>query len=399
MMSTFLRLKPFRPKGELILRSETTKKKSFKNRRKTLLCLLSPLLALVVLTLLCLARSRAADPADNPSGSQGRALVSGGEAALDRPEASSAVPVPERADVNAGADADAETLRQTGSWDAAVTLTVLVDGENRTMTMGDYLWGVVAAEMPAEFEPDALRAQAVAARTYTLYQMNHPSGAHEADVCTDYTCCQAWLSREDRADKWTESEVEAMTEKIAQAVADTDGVVICYGGEPIDAVFHAISAAQTRSSLEVWGADVPYLQSVDSPEGEEVPNYYSTATVTLQEFRDALPELDLSGDPSGWIGETHYDEGGLPVSVDIGGQSVATTELRARFGLRSSCITLEVSGEGVTFFVTGYGHGVGMSQYGANALARQGYSWQDILTWYYSGVTLENYADKAENLE
>ena len=393
-MSTFLRFKPCFSKGALILRSETTKKKSFKNRRKPLLCLLAPLLALVVLTLLCLAQSRAsASPVDNPSGSQSRSLISGGEAAIDKPEASSsAVPVPEQADPNA------ETLQQTGSWDASVTLTVLVDGETRTMTMKDYLWGVVAAEMPAEFEPDALQAQAVAARTYTLYQMNHPSGAHEADVCADYTCCQAWLSWEDRADKWTESEVDALTEKIAQAVADTDGVVICYGGEPIDAVVHAISAAQTRSSLEVWGADVPYLQSVDSPEGEEVPNYYSTATVSLQEFRDALPELDLSGDPSGWIGETHYDEGGLPVSVDIGGQSVETTELRSRFGLRSSCVTLEAGSEGVTFYVTGYGHGVGMSQYGANALAQQGYSWQDILTWYYSGVTLENYADKTENL-
>lgn len=366
------------------MRGEQTKRKSFKNRRGVLLCLLAPLLALVVLTLLCLGSARSGGgTVDNPSSSQGRPLAAGDQSGLTWPDVSAADPAEEPA------------AESAASWDASATLTVLVDGETRTMTMKDYLWGVVAAEMPAEFEPDALRAQAVAARTYTLYQMNHPSGAHEADVCTDYTCCQAWLSWEDRGEKWMESEVDAMTEKIAQAVADTDGVVVCYGGEPIDAVFHAISAAQTRSSLEVWGADVPYLQSVDSPEGEEVPNYYSTVTVTLQEFREALPELDLSGDPSGWIGDTRYDEGGLPVSVDIGGQSVATTVLRSRFGLRSSCVTLEAGSDGVTFYVTGYGHGVGMSQYGANALAQQGYSWQDILTWYYSGVTLENLADKS----
>lgn len=370
------------------MRGEQTKRKSFKNRRGLLLCLLAPLLGLAVLTLLCLGMARSGgDAVDNPGAAQGRSLFTGDQSALTKPDASSP-------DASEEPAADAAS----GSWDAATTLTVLVGDETRTMTMEEYLWGVVAAEMPASFEPDALRAQAVAARTYTLYQMNHPSGAHEADVCTDYTCCQAWLSREDRGDKWAESEVDALTEKIAQAVADTDGVVVCYDGEPIDAVFHAISAASTRSSLEVWGDDVPYLQSVDSPEGEEVPNYYSTVTVTLQEFRDGLPEAELGDDPAAWIGETHYDGNGLPVSVEIGGQDIATTVLRSRFGLRSSCVTVEAGSDGVSFYVTGYGHGVGMSQYGANALARQGYSWQEILTWYYSGVTLENLADKAEDL-
>lgn len=277
--------------------------------------------------------------------------------------------------------------------DSTVHLQLLDGDQTLDVTLEDYLWGVVSAEMPASFEDQALRAQAVAARTYTVYKLMHPSKAHDAQLCSDPGCCQAWLSREERMEKWG-SDREELAARISAAVRDTDGMVMCYGGEPIQAVFHAASGTATRSAEDVWGSEVPYLHSVTSPEGEEVPNYYSTATVSAADFAAALPECHLEGDCSGWIGETEYDEGGLSRRISIGGEWVKTTKLRNLFSLRSSNMSITGEGDTLTFSVTGYGHGVGMSQYGANAMAKQGSSWQEIMEWYYSGAKAENLADK-----
>ena len=202
-------------------------------------------------------------------------------------------------------------------------------------------------------------------------------------------------------EKWGE-DAETLAAKVTQAVTETDGMTVCYEGQPIQAVFHAASDGTTRSAQEVWGADVAYLQSVSSPEGEEVPNYYSTVQVSAADFSAALAGAnlgcDLSGPVEGWIGEIRYDEAGLSEAVVIGGAEVPTATLRTLFSLRSSSLSLEAAGDTVTFYVTGYGHGVGMSQYGANALASQGKGWQEILTWYYSGTTVENLADKGLDL-
>ena len=152
----------------------------------------------------------------------------------------------------------------------------------------------------------------------------------------------------------------------------------------------------TRTADEVWGASLPYLQSVESPEGAEVPNYYSAVPIAAADFAAAIDTLglgcDLSGAVENWIGETSYDAAGLPVAITIGGVSVPTTALRALFGLRSACIALSAANEAVTAYVTGYGHGVGMSQYGANALAKEGYSAEEILMWYYTGAELVDMA-------
>lgn len=269
----------------------------------------------------------------------------------------------------------------------------LSDGTVTEMTMADYLWRVVAAEMPASFEPEALKAQAVAARTYAAAKMaageaNHP----DADMCTDISCCQAYITPQDAAANWGAS-ASSYEAKISAAVADTSGVIATYGGQPIQAVFFSSAAGRTADAVEVWGNDVPYLTGVESPEGEEVPNYHSTVTVPVEEFRTTLLSqvtgADLSGDPSGWFGTPVLASNGGVTSIPVGGVSVTGATLRALFGLRSTVFTVQADSTAVTFSVTGYGHGVGMSQYGANAMAKEGKSYEEILKWYYTGVELE----------
>ena len=278
--------------------------------------------------------------------------------------------------------------------DAATQVRVkLPDGNVEEMPMSEYLWSVVAAEMPASFEPEALKAQAVAARTYAASKMGHTVPNHpDADMCTDITCCQAYIASADAAGNWGDS-AAAYTEKIAAAVAATDGMIACYNGAPIQAVFFSSAAGKTVDAVEVWGNAVPYLSGVESPEGEEVPGYHSTVTMPLAEFKEtfsaAHPEADFSGEPSGWFQNTAPNSAGGVETVEVGGVKVGGGELRTLFSLRSTSFTVSAGADGVTFLVTGYGHGVGMSQYGANALAKQGKTWQEILKWYYTGITIE----------
>ncbi len=289
----------------------------------------------------------------------------------------------------------AEPIPSPGMQDGSQSLRVLGrDGQVSEMTMADYLWGVVAAEMPASFEPEALRAQAVCARTYSLWKLRAKSHeADEADICTDSTCCQAYISQEDAAQRWGESMAGPYTAKIASAVADTDGQVLTYQGAPIQAVFFSSASGATEDAEAVWGKALPYLVSVDSPEGDEVPNYRSTVTLTADQVKKTASEAglgaDLSGDPSEWFRNLSRTASGRVASVDLGGVTLSGGAARNLFALRSTCFDLTES-EGVfTFSVTGYGHGVGMSQYGANAMAKEGAVWQDILTHYYTGAQLQ----------
>lgn len=281
--------------------------------------------------------------------------------------------------------------------DARRTLRVL-DGDAVTeMALADYLVGVTAAEMPASFEPEALKAQAVAARTYTLYKLISGSNHGDtADLCTDSTCCQAYISIEDARANWG-AEADACEEKIRTAVADTDGEAILYGGVPILAVFHASSAGLTRAAGQVWQSDLPYLQPVDSPESAAViPNYYSRVEFAPEVLREKLlariPAADLSGDRKGWLKNAVRDSAGSVETIEVGGVTVKGGTVRAALGLRSACFEWELQDGSFVFFVTGHGHGVGLSQYGANAMAAAGADYRDILTHYYTGVTVAVYS-------
>lgn len=284
----------------------------------------------------------------------------------------------------------------SGRMDGEFALKVLDGDTVLEMDLGEYLLGVVRAEMPASFQPEALKAQAVAARTYTLYKLQ-TGGNHgdAADICTDHTCCQAYIAEERARENWGE-DADVYEKKIEEAVTATDGEVILYGGVPILAVFHSSSAGLTRAAGEVWLSDLPYLQAVSSPEAaERVPNYYSRVEFPAEELRQkllaAFPEADLSGPLEGWLKDARTDSAGSVSTLSVGGVEVKGTSLRTALGLRSACFTWEAQEGTLVFFVTGYGHGVGMSQYGADAMAAEGADYREILTHYYTGVTVEPY--------
>ena len=277
--------------------------------------------------------------------------------------------------------------------DGTRTLRLLANGETRELTLAEYLPGVVAAEMPASFDPEALRSQAVAARTYTLYQMQNGRGRHSyADVCADPGCCQAWLRPEELAARWG-AENDRWSEAIRQAVEDTDGVILQWEDAPILACFHASSAGSTESSAALWGTALPYLVCVPSPEtAADVPGFVSVSECSAAELRAHVlalaPAAALDGPPEQWVGESVLDAGGRVSSIRIGGVPVNGERLRASFSLRSTAFTLSWTDERFRFTVTGNGHGVGLSQYGANVMAGDGFSWQEILRHYYPGAEL-----------
>ena len=285
-----------------------------------------------------------------------------------------------------GGQAEPEAEREAegaGELDSELAFTVLTEGEVKTVTMSDWLPGVVAGEMPASFEPEALKAQAVAARTYIMYAMGREKPAHpEADVCDDPGCCKAHSTDEALRENWG-GDYDANMQKILSAVRSTDGEYMSYGGEVIQAVFHSSSAGRTEDSAAIWQAE-PYLVSVESPEtADDVPNYVSSVTVSPEDFRETV----LAAHPEAEFGAVH-DASGRVESVDIGGAQVPGTELRTLFELRSTAFALDYTAEGFLFTVTGYGHGVGMSQYGANVMAQDGADYEEILTHYYPGAEL-----------
>lgn len=280
-----------------------------------------------------------------------------------------------------------------GQADSARSLKVLLpDGTTEEMTLSDYLCRVVSAEMPASFESEALKAQAVAARSYTLWKMSHATAAHpQADVCSDPACCQAYLDPAQAAKNWGDA-AEENADKIRAAVAGTDGMVLEYGGEVIQAVFFSSASGATEDAVAVWGNSVPYLVSVSTPEGTEVPGFTTSVTLTGKEAKALIlarwPEADLAKYPGKWFTDAVRGEGGAVETMKIGGVEVTGAQARAAFSLRSADFTWAYDGTSFTFTVTGHGHGVGMSQYGANAMAKAGSSWQDIVLHYYSGAQL-----------
>ena len=286
---------------------------------------------------------------------------------------------------------------QTQNAEKAIQVYFKDEDAVKDVNLEEYLIGVVAGEMPATFETEALKAQAVAARTYII---NREKANNEeslklhkgAAICTDPTHCKAYVSLEKTKENWKE-QWEANYNKIKKSVDDTKGIIITYNDEPISAVFHSTSSGKTENSEDVWGGSVPYLKSVDS-EGEELsPRYTSTVEVTITDFQNKLKQkksdIQFSQEKEKWVEGIENAESGGVKTIKIGGQTFKGTEIRELFGLRSTHFTLGFQNDKIVFHVTGNGHGVGMSQYGANYAASQGAGYEEILKKYYQGVVLK----------
>ncbi len=290
---------------------------------------------------------------------------------------------------------DGETLLSAPIEEAEVDreteITLLTDGAVVTLPLDEYLAGVVAAEMPALFPEEALKAQAVAARTYTMKRASEtPDSSHKgAMVCDDPNHCKAYNPISQFVANWGASGGD-YEEKIKAAVEETDGEILLYEGAPISAVFHSSSAKRTEAAADVWGRDVPYLQSVESVGDAEAPNYESTVAVPIETFKQTVRATysgaDFTAHPL--FGDAVRSDAGGVKTIPVGGVNITGRELRVLFGLRSANFTVTQEGEDVVFRTVGYGHGVGMSQYGARGLALQGMEYREILAHYYSGTQL-----------
>ena len=261
-------------------------------------------------------------------------------------------------------------------YDSKREVTVSVEGTERRMALSDYLCGVLMGEMPGSFPLEALKAQAVAARTYTLQRLE-AGGALSDDPAE----CQAFCDPDQAGTKYGE-QADAVMEKLRRAVEETDGQVMIYDGTLITATYCACSGGRTESAQAVWGSSVPYLLSVDSPGEEDADSFESRMELTRSELMERLEIPDTE------IREITYTEGGGVETMTIGGRSFSGVELRQRLGLRSTNFRIDISGDTVTVDVKGFGHRVGMSQYGAKAMAERGQSYREILAWYYTGAEL-----------
>ena len=275
------------------------------------------------------------------------------------------------------------------------TVTLLTPDGTRELELDEYLTAVVLCEMPPDFEPEALRAQAVAARTFACRQMR--GGKHEGGaVCADSACCQAWRSEEELRERFG-ADFKADWQKAADAVTATHDEVLTYDGALIDATFFSCSGGRTEAAVAVWGSDVPYLQSVESYGEQAALRYASEAEFSPEEFRekilDIAPDADLTGAPEIWLGAVSYTDGGGVDEIMIGGAALTGVQMRSAFGLNSTQFTLEFADGAFHFSVLGYGHRVGMSQYGANYMAQQGYSYRVILPYYYRGAQITTLGD------
>ncbi len=268
---------------------------------------------------------------------------------------------------------------------------VWLDGTLKDMPLDEYVVGVVAAEMPASFESEALKAQAVAARTYTLYKKNHGGcSAHSgADICSDSTHCQAYMTADEMAAAWG-ADTKTNLEKIMSAVQETSGEMIYYEGEQIQVFFHASSGGRTENSENVYSKALPYLVSVESSGEENSSHYYGEVTVSRDDFirRMKAFSASISFDKQKLIGDIVRFESGRVQSIEVGNETFTGREIREIFGLNSTNFTINAD-QDITFSTIGFGHGVGMSQTGANAMAKEGYNYIDILMHYFRGVTVQ----------
>ena len=267
------------------------------------------------------------------------------------------------------------------------------------LPLEEYLVGVVAGEMPASFDSEALKSQAVAARTLAVGQMRSFGGSgcsqnEGADVCSSFAHCQEWISEDQMRKNWG-NDFEANHEKIKQAVTETKGEIMTYNGKPIEVLYYSTSNGKTEEASEVFSRSLPYYTSVESTGEEDAPNFEGSVTYTNQRFTEIFQSrYHIKLNPDNLKSEIKingYTESGRIRDLTVGGKNLKATEFRLLYDLNSTDITFVFDKDSITMKTKGFGHGVGMSQVGADRMAKRGDSYKDILLHYYQGVEIKHY--------
>ena len=251
-------------------------------------------------------------------------------------------------------------------------------GTVEQIELEEYLVGVVAAEMPASFNSEALKAQAVLARTYALKKIS------KGEKLTDTVSTQAYIDKNEMQNKWG-NEYSKYYNKIVSAVNSTKGQVVKYNGNYIEALYHSTSNGKTENAKEVWGQDIPYLKSVDSSWDKKTTSYLK---IENKEFNTLMKVLGINFDKNTNIEILSRDESGRVSEVKVADKTYTGVEFRTLLNLRSADFDISVTDNGLEIITRGYGHGVGMSQYGANEMAKLGYNYKDIINHYYTNVKI-----------
>ena len=304
-------------------------------------------------------------------------------------------------------------------------------GKTQQMDIEEYLYGVLSGEMPSDFNIEALKAQAVAARTYVMYNQENETSKHKgAAVCTDYTHCQEYKSYEELKKSKGEDWIKNSYPKVKQAVNETKGHIITYNGEPILPLYFSTSSGKTENSEEVFSTEYPYLRSVDSPYDKYAPKYASTLKISNKDyvtkikstysdininqnndlhendsisiFNDSI-ELSYLPDKVSYLPDNfnvnyssqikilNRSDGGSVEKIKLGNKELTGRDIRNILNLNSANFEIKFDTNSLDFVVKGYGHGVGMSQWGANGMAEEGYKYYEILSHYYKDTTIKDF--------
>ncbi len=292
---------------------------------------------------------------------------------------------------------EAATEDESATQEVSSTVKVMsVNGNNITeMSVEDYLLGVVAGEMNASYDEEALKAQIITAHTLLLYTKEHNTkDLNGADITDSSALHQAFLTPETQKEKW-KSNYETYKSKIEKCIDEVGNLTLQYNGKYICAVFHAISNGITENATDVWGGKYPYLVSVESKGDKLSPAYKSQVAFSQKEFKEILKDenIKFTEKAENWLGKITHTDTGMVKSITICGKSFKGTDIRKLFSLRSSTFACKYEDGEFIFTVNGYGHGVGMSQYGANYMAQQGSDYKEILNHYYTNVEIISIAN------
>lgn len=279
-----------------------------------------------------------------------------------------------------------------------ISLYITETKETVTMSFEDYITALTAAETPPTYELEAIKAQAVAMRSFIMNKLDSyaengvPDSHHGAMLCDDEAHCKAYTALSATRARWDKRYSEDYTAKITGAVSETAGEYLTYEGSAAKTCFFAVSSGKTEDISEVWGVSLPYLVSVDSSADARADGYHSKVFYPFGAFATALkgakPNINIPENPDGIVGRVHYTKGGSVADIELCGESFKGSEIQQIFHLRSACFTVSFENGKAVFDVKGYGHGVGMSQAGANFMAQSGKNYHDILSHYYPGTSL-----------